>query len=123
MRIHAAALLLLATAMNAFSEPHHPISRAHAEQIARNYVAGISKEHDFVIMDDRTVEKPFGWVFFYTTRRYLQTRDPNDLVPDSAPLVVLRADGSLDHLSTSVPPARAIEVYEKYWREKQAAGK
>lgn len=97
------------------------ISKDRALEIARQEVASLSGQHDFVIVEDQTVERPFGWVFFYTTRQYLQTGNRNYLVPGTAPLVVLRADGSIEHLATSVPPARAIEIYQQRWLERQSA--
>jgi len=95
------------------------ISLARALDIAKKEVSEISNQHDFVLQEDRTVERRFGWVFFYTTRKYLETRDPQYLVPGNAPLAVLRQDGSIAHLATSVPPERAIEIYEKRWEESQ----
>jgi hypothetical protein len=121
--IPAALILLVNIAMNVSPESPKPITKARASEIAQKYVAGISEKYDFVILENRTVERPFGWVFFYTTRQYAQSRDPKYLVPDCAPLVVLRASGSIDRLATSVPPARAIDIYEQRWREKQTGGK
>jgi hypothetical protein len=109
--------------MTVYSGSPEPITKARALEIARRVVAELSDHHDFVILEDKTVERPFGWVFFYTTRPYLQTGDPNYLIPGAAPLVVHRADGSTEHLATSVPPARAIEIYEKGWLEKLPATK
>jgi hypothetical protein len=95
------------------------ISLARALEIAKREISESSNQHDFVLQEDRTVERRFGWVFFYTTRKYLETRDPQDLVPGNAPLVVLREDGSVAHLATSIPPERAIEIFEKRWEESQ----
>lgn len=81
---------------------------------------GASAHHDYALMEDQTVERPFGWVFFYSTREYVATRDRSHLVPGTAPFVVNRFDGSVVHLPTSVSPARAIELYEAQWLEGQA---
>jgi hypothetical protein len=99
--------------------PGAGISLERALEIARKEISESSNQHDFVLQEDRTVERRFGWVFFYTTRKYLETRDPQYLVPGNAPLAVLRQDGSIAHLATSVPPERAIEVYEGRWEESQ----
>jgi hypothetical protein len=102
---------------------HKPIDHARALEIARKTAAELPGHHDFVIMEKQTVERPFGWVFFYAPRQYVLTGDRDFLVPGAAPLVVHRADGSTEHLATSIPPARAIEIYEKRWREKQSETK
>ena len=116
------AILVLLT-MTPPTDSHHSITKARAHEIATKVVAEISAstQHNFVIQEEKTIERPFGWVFFYTTRRYLETHDPNGLVPGATPVVVLRADGSVDHLASSVPPARAMEIYEKRWLENQHA--
>jgi hypothetical protein len=100
-----------------------PIEKARAVEIARKVAAELPGHHDFVVMDDRTVERPFGWVFFYAPRQYVLTGNRDYLVPGAAPLVVHRADGSIEHLATSVHPARAIEIYEKRWQAKQSETK
>jgi hypothetical protein len=86
-----------------------------AAAIAAREIKDVGPTHDFVILDDKTEEHPFGWVFFYVPRRYLETRNPNDLVPGNGPLVVER-DGRTTFLPTSVPPPVAIAEYERGWR-------
>ena len=94
-----------------------PIDKAQATAIARKTIATVPPHSpDLVLQEDRTVERDFGWVFFYTTRKFLETRDKKHLMPGDAPLVVLREDGSTRHLGTSVPPKRAIELFEAEWR-------
>ena len=93
------------------------VSKDQALAIAQKVLAE-DKTHDLVILKDKTVERPFGWVFFYTTRQYAETGDKQYLLPGTAPLVVLRADGATDYLPTSIPPNRAIEIYENRWLER-----
>lgn len=114
-------ILCVTFSMNSFPNSPKQITKADAREIAGKVVAALSMQHNFVILEDRTVERPFGWVFFYTTREYIQTGDPKYLIPGTAPLVVNRDDGSTEHLATSIPPARAIEIYEKRWYEKKSA--
>ena len=76
--------------------------------------------HDFVIIDRNTIEKDYGWIFFYTTRRYLETSNPSFLVPGTAPMVVTRA-GEIARLSSSVPPPQAIAMFEAEWRRARDA--
>jgi hypothetical protein len=113
-------VILMLTMMMPPADPPKPITKARAIEIARKVVARDAGEHALVIIEDKTVERPFGWVFFYTTRQYVKTGDPKYLIPGSAPLVVHRADGATEYLATSIPPARAIEIYEKRWFQKQS---
>ncbi len=86
-----------------------------AYHIANLTILNISTKHNFVILEDKTIERDFGWVFFYVTKEYLETMNPKFLVPGTAPVVVHKKDGSVLHLPTSLPPMRAIEEYEKEW--------
>ena len=101
--------------------PQKTITKEQAAEVARKLVANLKPGTEFVILDDKTVEKDFGWVFFYTTKRYVETKDRKYLLPGNAPLVVDRKDGSTHFLSTSAPPARAIDEYEKVWKKSQNA--
>ena len=95
------------------------LTRIQALEIAGTTIKDLSSQHAFVIQEELTTERAFGWVFFYSTQKYLETRDPQYLVPGNAPLVVQRRDGSVEHLPASIPPARAIEIFEKRWEDSQ----
>jgi hypothetical protein len=97
--------------------PPEPITKERALQIARKALSELKPGTEFVILEDKTVEKEFGWVFLYSTKKYLETGDPKTLVPGTGPLVVERLGGGRQFLATSVPPPKAIEEYERRWRE------
>jgi hypothetical protein len=125
---HIAALagltFLVENAMSSQSPPSPPqeaITRVRALEIARKAVSESKPEVEFVILEDKTAEKEFGWVFFYTTKKYLETKDPRTLIPGSAPLVVERAGGRTHHLDSSLGPDKAIEEFEKRWRKDRKA--
>jgi len=92
----------------------HSVNREQATKIAREIIQQLDPRHDFVIEEDKTLERNFGWVFFYSPRQYILTHDRNYLVPGNGPLVVYRATGKQEFLSTSLPPEKAIEVLEKH---------
>jgi hypothetical protein len=94
-----------------------PVTKERALEIARKKVAEIKPEASFVVLEKKTVEKPFGWVFFYEPRA--AAADPMAAVPGAGPLVVHRADGSTAFLSSSVPPDVAIAEYEKAWSQRK----
>ena len=97
----------------------HVLTKMQALEIAQAAIEKLKSSNPLVIMEEKTVEKDFGWVFFYTTKKYLETHDKKYLVPGNSPLVVDRANGTTHFLSTSVPPNRAIDEYEKSWRARQ----
>lgn len=106
--------------MSSYTAPPGPITATQALAIANKVVADLDGPVNQVVVEDQTVERVFGWVFFYTTRRYLETGNISDVILGNGPLVVHRADGSFEHLATSVPPQRAIEIYEQMWLQKQS---
>jgi hypothetical protein len=93
-----------------------PVTKERALEIARKKVAETKPEASFVILEKKTVEKPFGWVFFYEPKA--AATNPGAVVPGAGPLVVHRADGTTTFLSSSVPPHVAIEEYEKVWAQR-----
>jgi hypothetical protein len=96
--------------------PKGPITKERALEIARQRLAETKPEAAFEVLEKKTVEKPFGWVFFYQPRA--AAADRGAVVPGAGPLVVHR-DGSTTFLSSSVPPRVAIEEYEKAWAHRK----
>lgn len=92
------------------------IDRAAAEEIARAELAKMlppTEADEIILIDDATVERPWGWVFFYDTRRYVETKDPDARLLGNAPFVVEGGDGSVHFLSTAGPPQNYIHQYEQ----------
>jgi len=90
--------------------PAKGLSAAQAQEIAVRTVATLPARHAYVLEPAKTQELDFGWVFFYTPAEYLRTQDRRFLTPGNGPLVVYRADGKTEFLTTSMPPAQAIKV-------------
>ncbi len=101
------------------SPPGEPITKDKALEIAKKAVAEFKPGTEFVIHEDKTLEKEFGWVFFYSPKAFLESKDPRTLVPGAGPLVVERLGGGTQYLTTSVPPERAVKEFERRWREEQ----
>ena len=100
-------------------EKQRGITFEQAMDIAKDEIAREAGSLELVIEEAKTIERPFGWVFFYTTRRYLDTGNEEYLMPGNSPLIVERYEGKVTVLSSSVLPEMAIEEYEKQWMEKR----
>jgi hypothetical protein len=98
-----------------------PLTKERAQAIAVKAVADLNSRNELVIQEEKTIEREFGWVFFVTTRKYLETKDPGSLMPGIGPLVVNRVDGSAQFLSSSVHPSQAVDEYARRWKESQKA--
>lgn len=62
---------------------------------------------ELVIIDEATIEKDFGWVFFYQSKKFLKTKNFSDQLLGNAPYIVNRFDGSFEITGT----ANEIECY------------
>ena len=67
----------------------------------------------FVICDEATIERTFGWVFFYDSRRHRETGDFRFEIAGNAPYIVNRSDGSVVATGTAHSPEHYIAQYEQ----------
>lgn len=65
------------------------------------------------IIDEATLTKPYGWVFFYQSKTYLETGEAGEFLVGNAPILVERINGELIVFGTSYPTEYYIEEYEK----------
>ena len=68
---------------------------------------------ELAIIDDETIEKEYGWVFFYQTKEYLKTGDLLDVLVGNAPYIVNKYTGELIETGTANPIEEYIAEYEK----------
>ena len=64
-------------------------------------------DEEWVILDQYTIEKSWGWVFFYNSREYVKTGDDTYQLIGNAPYIVNRETHELVATGT----AEDIEVY------------
>ena len=89
------------------------ITFEQARAIALAEIAKALPKYDFVLLDEETVAKPYGWIFWYNTRKYLETGNIMDATPGNAPFVVDNTDGNVHYLSTGVPFTEALRTVER----------
>jgi hypothetical protein len=87
-----------------------------AVRTARAGVEGHRGEIEYVLLDDETVETDVGWVFFWTSRRFVETGDLSDAVAGNGPLLVDRRDGSLHQLWSGESWETGVERYRQTGR-------
>ena len=66
-----------------------------------------------VILDEATIERDFGWVFFYDSSKHIETGDFSDALAGNAPVIVNKHDGLLHVTGTYKPVLEFIEAYER----------
>ena len=63
-------------------------------------------------MDDETIEKAYGWVFFYQAKAYLESGDIVDALVGNAPYIVNKYTGEVHETGTANPVEEYIAEYE-----------
>lgn len=85
-----------------------------AKELAEEYVnKGYYVKGDrLVVVDEETIEKKYGWVFFFDSLKHLETGDDSYLIAGNAPLIVEKDDGNIHVLATIPPLEKWIDQYE-----------
>jgi hypothetical protein len=83
-----------------------------ATDLAERYVIGLSHEAGFelVVLQDRTMERDFGWVFYYGPK------DGSTLIAGNAPFIVDRDSGSVHVTATAYPTETYLKNYARTGR-------
>ena len=84
-------------------------SELEAKRLIERYL----NEPDFAIIDEATIEKSWGWVFFYQSKRFLETRSPSDALAGNAPLLMNRTTGEIVVTGTAESVDSYVERYEE----------
>ncbi len=62
---------------------------------------------DCLILEGETIEREWGWVFFYQSKKYIETGDDKEMLIGNAPYIINRTTGIITPTGT----AHAIEDY------------
>jgi len=79
-------------------------------ELARDWKRSVP---DVVLVDEQTMEKEWGWVFFYTSARYLESRNPLHALFGNAPYIVNRHTGKIHVTGTAQSIEHYIAEYER----------
>lgn len=65
------------------------------------------------ILYEATLERQWGWVFFYQSSEYLETHKPSAALVGNAPYIVNKNTGELMVTGTAWPVEKYLEEYEE----------
>ena len=65
------------------------------------------------VVEDATIEKTWGWVFFYEWRRFLETGDNSSRLLANAPLIVNARTGVTTDIGKADPIEHHMAEYER----------
>jgi hypothetical protein len=94
-------------------EPQHTARHAMlSKEQARSLVTADLNDDAVDVLDQYTIEREWGWVFFFQSKRFIQTRDWRDGLIGNAPYLVNRRTGAFGPTGTSATATELIEAYE-----------
>ena len=92
------------------------LTREEAKQLVHKRINAVDRyapqNIELAIMDRETIEKEYGWVFFYQTQEYIKTRDLVDALVGNEPYIVNKYTGELIETGTANPVEDYIAEYE-----------
>jgi len=92
------------------------LTKEEAEQLVYTRIKGeganAEQTAEIVILHEHTIEKEYGWIFFYQTKKYLQTGDFLDALAGNAPYIVNKYTGGIIETGTAKPIEDYIAEYE-----------
>ncbi len=68
---------------------------------------------ELILINEETIEKDFGWVFFYNSKKGIETGHFTELLYGNAPLIVDRENGDMHETGTVCSIEIYIEAYQK----------
>lgn len=90
------------------------LTKTEALEIVSKKLKEMSPSDDTFVCDDTvTIEKPFGWVFFYNSQTYLQTGEISYALAGNGPIMVNKHDGTIEFYGTAKSIETSIEEYER----------
>jgi len=66
----------------------------------------------FVIIEESTIEKSWGWVFFYQNKQFVHTKNIAQQIAGNAPFIVNKFTGKLTKTGTAYDLTQYLQVYE-----------
>jgi len=66
-----------------------------------------------VVADGDTIEKPYGWVFFYNSKKFVDMGVFKYRLAGNGPVIVNKCDGTVEFFGTNKPPLELVVEYEQ----------
>lgn len=93
------------------------ISKEKAREIAAEELCGrpewLPEDDELIIVDEVTIERPWGWVFFSTSRKWKETNDIRYAIAGNAPVIIEKTTGRLFQTGTAMAIENYIENFER----------
>lgn len=87
-------------------------AKAKVEGLINKPAPHLTDQPRLVVLDNQTIEKEWGWVFFYQSLWFIESGDFKDMLAGNAPYIVNRKTGELVVTGTDLPIEDYISKYE-----------
>ena len=67
----------------------------------------------WIIVEGKTIEKSFGWIFFYISERFIETGGAMHRLAGNGPVFVDKITGSIDFFGSTPSLDEILETYQK----------
>ena len=71
------------------------------------------KEEPYVVLSEQTIERPFGWIFFYNSKTFVETASALHRLAGNGPVFVNRFTGSIDFFGSAQDIDTVVAKYER----------
>jgi len=96
------------------------LTKLDAEKIAKEKFAAWEKSNQltkdskivYVIVPEHTIEEPWGWVFFYQSKKYIETMDERYLLLGNGPLFISK-QGQIFLYGSDSDPDEFVRYFRK----------
>jgi hypothetical protein len=82
-----------------------------ANEAALDYLKDMESEIRVTLQIVKIREESFGWVFFYQSKKYMETEDFSEMLAGNAPFLIDKKTADLHVLGTAQPADYYIEEY------------
>jgi hypothetical protein len=88
--------------------------RASAKAAVSRRLAEMSPAADpWIVMDNLTVERSFGWIFFYNTAQFVNDRNSLHRLAGNGPVFVNRLTEAIEFFGSGSPLESILAAYEQ----------
>lgn len=89
------------------------LNQEDASQVALEYLTKLEKKigEPLSLVNSEILKKDFGWVFFYNSKKYIETGDFRSMLAGNAPFIVDRNSGEIHVTGTAKPIEDYIADY------------
>jgi len=91
----------------------YPAARAKVVKYVQALGVDLEEGDALVVPDASTIERYWGWVFFYTSKLWLETREVRYALAGNAPILIEKESGTMHVLGTAHPVEAYIASYER----------